>query len=115
MPALNGLEPLERTVAAPNAPPVVFVTASQDSNIAVTALKAGAADYLVKDTLGDFIALLQVALDGALRQAEIRKARDDAEAEVHAPRDRYAAPAAERDMLLRGVNHRGGNSLQIIP
>ena len=44
---------------------------------------AGAADYLVKDTLGDFIALLQVALDGALRQAEIRKARDDAEAEDH--------------------------------
>ena len=37
--------------------------------IAVTALKAGAADYLVKDVQGDFIPLLQVAVDGALRQA----------------------------------------------
>ncbi len=80
MPGLDGLETLERILAVPNAPPVVFVTASQDSSIAVTALKAGAADYLVKDTLGDFIPLLHVAIDGALRQARIQKARDDAEA-----------------------------------
>ncbi len=114
MPGLDGLETLERIMAIPNAPPVVFVTAAQDSSIAVTALKAGAADYLVKDVHGDFIPLLQVAVDGALRQARIQKARDDAEAEVHASRDRYAALAAEREVLLREVNHRVGNSLQII-
>jgi two-component sensor histidine kinase len=114
MPGLDGLETLERILAVPNAPPVVFVTASRDSTIAVTALKAGAADYLVKDMLGDFIPLLHVAIDGALRQARIQKARDDAEAEVHASRDRYAALAAEREVLLREVNHRVGNSLQII-
>jgi two-component sensor histidine kinase len=114
MPGLDGLETLERILAIPNAPPVVFVSAAQDSKIAVTALKAGAADYLVKDVHGEFIPLLQVAVDGALRQAAIRKARDDAEAEVHASRDRYAALAAEREVLLREVNHRVGNSLQII-
>jgi two-component sensor histidine kinase/CheY-like chemotaxis protein len=114
MPGLDGLETLERILAIPNAPPVVFVTAAQDSSIAVTALKAGAADYLVKDVHGDFITLLQVAVDGALRQARLQKARDDAEAEVHASRDRYAALAAEREVLLREVNHRVGNSLQII-
>jgi two-component sensor histidine kinase/CheY-like chemotaxis protein len=114
MPGLDGLETLERIMAIPNAPPVVFVSAAQDSSIAVTALKAGAADYLVKDVQGEFIPLLQVAVDGALRQAQIRKARDDAEAEVHASRDRYAALAAEREVLLREVNHRVGNSLQII-
>jgi two-component sensor histidine kinase len=114
MPGLDGLETLDRILAISDAPPVVFVTASQDSSIAVTALKAGAADYLVKDVQGDFIPLLQVAIDGALRQAQIRKARDDAEAEVHASRDRFAALAAEREVLLREVNHRVGNSLQII-
>jgi two-component sensor histidine kinase len=114
MPGLDGLETLERILAIPGAPPVVFVTASQDSAIAVTALKAGAADYLVKDVQGEFIPLLQVAVNGALRQAEIQRARDEAEAEVHASRDRYAALAAEREVLLREVNHRVGNSLQII-
>ena len=114
MPEMDGLEVLERIMAIPGAPPVVFVTASQDSSIAVTALKAGAADYLVKDARGEFIPLLQVAVDGALRQAALQKARDEAEAEVHASRDRYAALAAERELLLREVNHRVGNSLQII-
>jgi two-component sensor histidine kinase len=114
MPGLDGLETLERIMAIPDAPPVVFVSAAQDSKIAVTALKAGAADYLVKDVQGDFIPLLQVAVDGALRQARLQKARDDAEAEVHASRDRFAALAAEREVLLREVNHRVGNSLQII-
>jgi two-component sensor histidine kinase len=114
MPGLDGLETLEQILKIADAPPVVFVTASQDSAIAVTALKAGAADYLVKDVRGEFIPLLQVAVNGAIRRAEIQKARDEAEAEVHASRDRYAALAAEREVLLREVNHRVGNSLQII-
>src|SRR5579863_7189394 len=114
MPGFDGLETLERIMSIAGAPPVVFVSAAQDSKIAVTALKAGAADYLVKDVYGDFIPLLHVAVEGALRQARLQKARDDAEAEVHASRDRFAALAAEREVLLREVNHRVGNSLQII-
>ncbi len=114
MPGLDGLETLEQIYELHHAPPVVFVTASQDSQIAITALKAGAADYLVKDTQGEFVSTLYNAAIGALEAARVRRARDDAEAEVHASRDRYAALAAEREVLLREVNHRVGNSLQII-
>ena len=114
MPGLDGLETLLRVRALEGAPPVVFVTASLDSRIAVTALKAGATDYLVKDTHGDFIALLGVAAAGALKGERLRKAKEAAEAEVRAARDRFEALAAEREMLLREVNHRVGNSLQII-
>lgn len=42
MPGLDGLETLSEILKIPGAPPVVFVTASQDSKIAITALKAGA-------------------------------------------------------------------------
>ncbi len=113
-PGTEGLATLERIQALPDAPPVVFVAASQGSRTAVAALKAGAADYLVNDGHSDFVALLHVAVTGAIDQAMVRKARDAAEAEIHASRDRYAALAAERAMLLREVNHRVGNSLQII-
>ena len=114
MPGLDGLETLERIQAIANAPPVVFVTASQDSRIAVTALKAGASDYLVKDTQGHFVTLLHVAVTGALDRSRMLSARDEAEAEIRAARDRFGALAREREMLLREVNHRVGNSLQII-
>jgi two-component sensor histidine kinase len=114
MPGLDGLETLEQILTIPDPPPVVFVTGSQDSSIAVTALKAGAADYLVKDAQGDFIPLLQVAVAGALCQDEIERAREEYESELQASRDGYAALAAEREVLLREVNHRVGNSLQII-
>jgi two-component sensor histidine kinase/ActR/RegA family two-component response regulator len=114
MPGLDGLETLARIRAMHDAPPVVFVTASLDSHIAVTALKAGAADYLVKDAQGEFIPLLAVAISGALNGARMRLAKEAAEAEVREARDRYAALAAERELLLREVNHRVGNSLQII-
>jgi two-component sensor histidine kinase len=44
----------------------------------------------------------------------MRRAKEAAEAEVRAARDRFEALAAERALLMREVNHRVGNSLQMI-
>jgi len=44
MPGLDGLETLERIMQISGAPPVVFVTASQDSAIAVTDAATGGVD-----------------------------------------------------------------------
>lgn len=114
MPGQDGLQTLEAIRALPAPPPVVYVTGTQESRVAVAALKAGAADYVVKEVQGDFIELLTSAINAALEQVKMRRAHEAAEAEIRAARDRFEALAAERAMLLREMNHRVGNSLQII-
>jgi two-component sensor histidine kinase len=114
MPGQDGLQTLEQIAALPDPPPVIFVTGAQDSQIAVAALKAGASDYVLKDVQGEFVAFLKVAAESALADARMRRAKEAAEEEVRASRDRFEALAQERAVLLREVNHRVGNSLQLI-
>lgn len=114
MPGQDGLETLAAIRAMPDPPPVVYVTGTQESRVAIAALKAGAADYVIKEVQGDFIELLRSALDGAIQNVRIRKAHEAAEAEIRAARDRFEALAAERALMLREMTHRVGNSLQII-
>lgn len=114
MPGRDGLTVLADINALPHPPPVVYVTGTQESAVAVAALKAGAADYVVKSAGGDFTHLLEAAIIQAIRSVELRRAKEAAEAEVRESRDRFEALAAERALLMREVNHRVGNSLQII-
>jgi PAS domain S-box-containing protein len=81
MPNHDGLETLAsiRNLAKP--PPVIYVTAMQEGKVAVAALKAGAVDYVVKDAQGEFLALLQRAIDAALDAVMLRRAKEVAEAE----------------------------------
>ena len=114
MPGMSGIQTTEQINKMPNHPPVIIVTGAQDSRMAVAALKAGAFDYVVKDVGGDFTFLLRSALSTAVDAMRLRRAKEAAEQEVREARDRFEALAAERDMLLREVNHRVGNSLQLI-
>ncbi len=114
MPGQDGLETLAAIRAMADPPPVVYVTGTQESRIAIAALKAGAADYVIKEVQSDFIELLRSALDAAIQNVRIRKAHEAAEQEIRAARDRFEALAAERALMLREMNHRVGNSLQII-
>ena len=107
MPGRTGLDLLPEIRALPDAPPVVYVTGSEDSRVAVAALKAGAVDYVWKDVQGQFRELLGEAVDTALRQEALRRAKERAEAAVREARDRA-------EMLLREVNHRVANSLALV-
>ncbi|TDR85509.1 sensor histidine kinase [Enterovirga rhinocerotis] len=114
MPGQDGLAVLCEITSLPDPPPVVYVTGTQESSVAVAALKAGASDYVVKTAGGEFIHLLEAAIGQAIRSVRLRREKEAAEAEVRAARDRFEALAAERALLIREVNHRVGNSLQII-
>jgi two-component sensor histidine kinase/CheY-like chemotaxis protein len=114
MPGMTGLETLERIHQIAGHPPVIFVTGTQDSQTVIAALRAGAFDYVVKDAQGEFIPLLTAALQSAVGAMRLRREKEAAEAEMRAARDRFESLAAERAMLLKEVNHRVGNSLQLI-
>ena len=114
MPGQDGLEVLEALRALPDPPPVIFVTGAEEPRIAVTALKNGAADYVVKDVHGTFIELLSASLSQEITRSRLQRERDAAAQEVRQSRDRLAALATQQAVLLREVNHRVANSLQLI-
>lgn len=114
MPGRDGLSALADIMNLEDPPPVIYVTGTNESRVAAAALKAGAVDYLVKDVQGAFVDLLDVAMQAAIEGARVRRERDAAHREVTAARDRFEALAAERQMLLREVDHRVGNSLQLV-
>lgn len=109
----DGLTTLNEIRKRPNPPPVVYVTGTTEGRVAVAALKAGAADYVIKDVSGTFLPLLRAAIESSLAARELRLLREAAQAEVKEARDKFEALANERALLMREVNHRVSNSLQL--
>jgi two-component sensor histidine kinase len=108
MPGLGGFETLKALVAEqPDALPIVYVTGSDETRVAVAALKAGAADYVVKVVSDEFFDLLDNAFTQALEQVRLRRKTAEAEEALRASNQRLQA-------LLREVNHRVANSLQLV-
>ncbi|WP_043335325.1 sensor histidine kinase [Belnapia moabensis] len=114
MPGQDGLDTLVALRQLAERPPIIYVTGSDEGRIAVAALRAGAADYVIKEAGGDFLLLLRSAIDSAIEREALRRAHDAAEAAVREARDRAEELANQRAMLLREVNHRVSNSLQLI-
>ncbi len=83
MPVHDGLDVIrivcssgDETAVAP-----IMLTASGDEAAAVEAMKLGAADYLVKDPDGQYLALLPAVIEQALAKRELAEAKRIAEEE----------------------------------
>ncbi len=107
MPGQDGLQTLAALQALPAPPPVIYVTGSEESRLAVAALKAGAIDYVVKTTGGDYFHLLSQAIDQALATVSLRREKNAAETQLRESNARLQT-------LLQEVNHRVANSLQLV-
>lgn len=107
MPEMDGLETLAALRELPGCPPVVYVTGSEESHVAVAALKAGAYDYVVKTVGDNFVDLLERAFAHALSRVRLERAKEEAEHQMRVANERLSA-------LLHEANHRVANSLQLV-
>jgi two-component sensor histidine kinase len=107
MPGMDGLETLAALNRLDPPPPVIYVTASDDGRLAVTALKAGAIDYVVKSAGDDYFDLLAEAVDQALATVALRTANTAMQAELRRSNARLQS-------LLHEASHRVANSLQLV-
>jgi len=81
LPDGSGMDLLKRIQEMPRPPAVVLVTGQGDEQVAVAALKAGAADYLVKQS--DYLHRLPVVLTNAVAQNNLlREKAAKLEAEI---------------------------------
>jgi len=107
LPTGTGLDVLAGMDGMEDRPAVVYVTASAEMSIAVSALKAGATDFVPKSGSEEFMALLTAAIEQAIDHVRLTRAKAKAEREMQEARERA-------EMLLGEVNHRVGNSLAMV-
>lgn len=87
--------------------PVLYVTGASEAQIAIDALKAGAADYVIKNVGDDFFPLLLNSIQQALENFQLRRAKEEAERQLLQAKERA-------ELMAKEMNHRIANSLSLV-
>ena len=100
LPSFDGLSALQMAKEAVPLVPVVFVSGAIGEEQAIEALKQGGTDYVLKDRLSR----LGPAVKRALREADDRRARREAEAALRQAHDDLERKVEERTAELQQAN-----------
>ncbi len=98
---LSGIGDAHRTI------PVLYVTGASEAQVAIDALKAGAADYVIKNVADDFFPLLLSSIQQALDNFQLRREKEDAERQLLQAKERA-------ELMAKEMNHRIANSLSLV-
>lgn len=90
LPCIYGLELCKELLRKGVDLPLVILTGYGTEQVAVEALKAGVYEYIIKDPESNYLALLPVLIPEVVRKYGERVARERAEQEVRASRERLA-------------------------
>jgi len=97
LPDHDGLTVLERLVARGVTTPIIVATGAGSEEVAVRAMKLGAADYINKETDDKFFRLLPPLIERTLRQHELAGQKQRAEAELRESEERLRSILASID------------------
>jgi two-component sensor histidine kinase len=92
-------------ISTPGMPPFMIATGRGDEETAVRLMRAGARDYVIKDS--SFLDELPVVVSRVLRELETERHLAEARAGLE-------ARLREKEAMLREIHHRVKNNLQII-
>lgn len=87
--------------------PVLYVTGASEAQVAIDALKAGAADYVVKNVADDFFPLLLSSIEQARDTFQLRREKAEAERQLLQAKERA-------ELMAKEMNHRIANSLSLV-
>jgi signal transduction histidine kinase len=102
MPSFTGLEALHLVRNSGRDLPFIVVSGTIGEDVAVAAMKAGANDYLIKNSL----ARLAPAVERELREAGERSERRVAESALRESEDRYRGALQEANLRLQSLSSR---------
>ncbi len=89
MPRCGGMDVIRRLSSRGAHPPAIMVTGEGNEEVAVEALKLGAADYIVKDVEMKYLDLLPAVIDKVMSKQQLVRERQQMFEEVRESEERY--------------------------
>jgi signal transduction histidine kinase len=112
LPDATGLAVLEELVRRSSEIPVVIVTGAGSEQLAVQAMKLGAADYIAKESPRQFLALLPSVIGKAVQQRRLSAEKRRAEENLRSSEERMRSILQSIDDVVLVID-RGGRFLDV--
>jgi len=107
LPDCNGLDVLQNLVSRSGGVPVIMATGAGSEEVAVRAMKLGAADYIHKESYDKFFRLLPSVIERAIRQAEIARQKLRVEADLRESEERLRSILMSMDDAVLVTDRNG--------